>query len=364
VAQLSAAHRRDPFACFAAGWIALRRGEGAAAEAAYRDVLRAWPEDDRALDDLGTALTQQGRHKEAVGAYERAVRANPKNAIALFNLAQAYLVGFDFDQANHALARASSLDFDGVREYKNQPARNGALDPVPDWISPGRQWQALREPWAAGPRALPPQWLDRTEWSAKHFTWIVIVVGVLAILLGQRLNKGLPLHRCVNCDRVVCRRCAERRRAQAVCHNCARVARGAASTTFARILLARERERSTRVLRGARLMASFAVPGAGLILYRRVWRALILILLTAFVVTVPLGGAWPYVARARVGFAFDPWHLDTVVPLALIYALSIWGYLLEQRRIAARLAAEMRPARSRPRVSTRVQDEGHTEEAA
>src|SRR5207249_4166791 len=96
IARLSATHPQDPYARFGAGWMALGRRDGAAAEAAYRDVLRAWPEDDRALDDLGTALIQQRRQHEALAVYERAVRANPKNAVAYFNLSQAQLMEFDF----------------------------------------------------------------------------------------------------------------------------------------------------------------------------------------------------------------------------------------------------------------------------
>src|SRR5207244_301512 len=110
--------------------------------------------------------------------------------------------------------------------------------------------------------------------------------------------------------------CAERRRAQALCSACARVARGAASADFSRILLARERERTTRVMRGVRLGVAIAMPGAGLIGNRRVWRALALLVLAAGVLTVPPGAVWPYAGRARVGMSFDPWCLDMLVALA------------------------------------------------
>jgi hypothetical protein len=145
---------------------------------------------------------------------------------------------------------------------------------------------------------------------------------------------------------------------------CARVARGAASENFARILLARERERSTRLLRSARLVLTLAVPGSGLIANRHVWRALLLLLMTAIVLTVPPGATWPYAARARVAMPSSTWNLEMLIPLALIYALSLWGHFTEQAIIKHRLATATRPIRTRPRVSTRVQDEGSTEEAA
>jgi tetratricopeptide repeat protein len=364
IARVSATHRHDPIAQFGAGWMALKGGNPDAAEAAYRDVLRAWPGDDRALDNLGTALFQQGRPRDALESYQQAVEANSKNAVAFFNLGQAYLMGFEFDKANRAITTASALDFDRVREYQNQPARNGTLDPVPDWISPRRQWDALASPLAAGPLALPPNWQDRSETAPPNFSWVVLIVGIASVLLGRRLNRGLPLFRCINCDRVVCRRCAERRRAQAMCANCARVARGAASVGFATILLARERGRSTRLLRGARLALALAVPGAGLIPVWKVGGPFLLLLATAAVLTVPPGTVWPYAARARMNMTWDPWYLDVVVPLALIYTVSLWRYFAEQGRIARRNAEALRPGRMRPRVSTRVQEVESGKQAA
>lgn len=364
IERYAAAHPHDPFARFGEGWMALWQADGATAEAAYRDVLNAWPNDDRTLDNLGTALVLQGRRPEAIQTYEKAVTANPTNATAFFNLSQAYLAGFEFAAANKALARASSLDFDRVREYRDQPATNGALNPVPDWISPARQWRALRHEPSHTPLALPPAWQGHSETAAPRFGWIVLVAGFLSVALGGLLNKGLPLYHCVNCDRVVCRRCAERRRAQAMCANCARVARGAASNDFSRILLARERERSTRVLRGLRLALALAMPGAGLVMFRRTWRALLLLLVTATVFTVLPGSFWPYAGRARMGMEDDPWCLGAVVPLALVCGLSLWAYFAEQARIARREAELMKPMRSKPRASTQVHDDGSQREVA
>ncbi len=364
ISRLAAAHPHDPFARFGEGWMDLWQADGAAAEASYRDVLKAWPDDDRALDNLGTALVLQGRRPEAIQSYEKAVNANPTNATAFFNLSQAYLAGFEFAAANKALAHASSLDFDRVREYRDRPASNGALNPVPDWISPARQWQAVAREQGHAMVALPPSWQGHSETATPRFGWIVLIVGFLSLLLSGLLNKGLPLYHCVNCDRVVCRRCAERRRAQAMCANCARVARGAASNDFSRILLARERERSTRVLRGLKLSLALAMPGAGLVLFRRTWRALGLLLMTATVFTVLPGSFWPYAGRARIGMEDDPWCLGALVPLALIYGLSVWGYFGEQARIARREAELMKPMRSKPRASTQVRDEGSQREVA
>ena len=362
--RLSARHPGDPFARFASGWMALSQADGVTAEAAYRDVLGAWPNDDRAFDNLGTALVLQGRQDEAIHAYQQAVGVNPKNATAYFNLSQAFLAGFDFASANRALAMASSLDFDRIREYKNQPARNGALNPVPDWIAPARQWNALRTTPSNASPVPPPAWQGFPESSAPNIGWLALIAGILSVALSGVLIRGLPLYHCVNCNRVVCRRCAERRRAQAMCAACARVARGAASDDFARILLARERERSTRLLRGLRMALTLAVPGAGLVLLQRTWRALFLLLFAMGTLTILPGALWPYAARVRVGTGYDPWGLDLLVPLVLVFAFSIWGAFAEQSRINRRLADTLRPMHGKPRASTRVQDESASREVA
>ena len=253
VAGLAERFRGDPYVAFGAGWVALGAGDWKTAETAYRDVLRRWPEDARALDDLGTALAQQGRRDEAVSSYEQAVKSDPRNATAQFNLSQAYTQGYDFEAATRALSRASALDFDRVREYKNQPASAGALAPVPEWMAPRRLWAAVLEHSApASEAALPPLLRCRIETSGRPFSVAVLVALAIGLTLGILLRRGLPVSRCGNCERVVCRRCSERRRAQALCRACARVASGASSPDFARILLARERKRSTRTMGIAR----------------------------------------------------------------------------------------------------------------
>ena len=73
---------------------------------------------------------------------------------------------------------------------------------------------------------------------------------------------------------------------------------------------------------------------------------------------------WPYAARVRVGTGYDPWCLDLLVPLVLVFAFSIWGAFAEQTRISRRLADTLQPMRGKPRASTRVQDGSASREVA
>ena len=149
-----------------------------------------------------------------------------------------------------------------------------------------------------------------------------------------------------------------------MCATCARVARGAASPDFARILLQRQRERSMRMLRGARFAFALVAPGAGMVMARRVWRALALLALGALLVTAWPGTTWPYAARPRVGITTDPWGLDWLIPLAFIYLLSIGAYLAERARAARAEHALGRSLRTRRSVSTRVDETPSQQEVA
>ena len=68
----------------------LQSGRLKEAEALYRQILRAEPENVDALHLLGVAVFQAGRGDEAVGFIERSLDLSPGNADALNNLGQVY----------------------------------------------------------------------------------------------------------------------------------------------------------------------------------------------------------------------------------------------------------------------------------
>ncbi len=68
----------------------LQSGRLREAEAIYREILKADPENVDALHLLGVAVFQAGRGDEAAGFIERSLDLNPGNADALNNLGQVY----------------------------------------------------------------------------------------------------------------------------------------------------------------------------------------------------------------------------------------------------------------------------------
>lgn len=81
----------NPRDVFAAGFRAHQAGRLDEAQAAYREVLRALPEDFNARHLLGVIALQQGRLDEARDEITRALRANPRDAGAYGNLGTVHL---------------------------------------------------------------------------------------------------------------------------------------------------------------------------------------------------------------------------------------------------------------------------------
>ena len=81
-----------------------------------RAVLESNPQDLRALEMLGQALTRAGRHDEALDADLRLADLRPKDPIAFYNLACSYSHLENLDAAFDALHRAFDL---GYRDYRH-----------------------------------------------------------------------------------------------------------------------------------------------------------------------------------------------------------------------------------------------------
>lgn len=344
----------DPYLEFGKAWIAHHDGDLASAEAGYRRALTAWPDDDRVLNDLGHVLVQQGRAPEAIETFQRALAADSLNATVYFNLSQAYTRNYDFESANAAIARASDLDFDLVSRYKAQPGFEGSLPLVSQWLAPKRLWRAVATGAGSRTPAWPPAWRGRPETMGLRFVGLVVLLAAAGVGAGLFLQRRLPQHLCTNCNRVVCRRCSVRRRAESLCRACTHAVAGAESPEFVRMLLARQRDRHERLPRILRPAFACLVPGLGLALHRRVFRPFLIALLACLGLGL-VATMTPYTAHPRCG------ALDSVVPtllmaiaVALSYVLSIVGYFmapaLGPASSAATLMRPSRPAGTRPRA--------------
>lgn len=353
---LAAQHPDNPFVRFGLGWIARRGGDLVTTEAAYRRVLQTWPEDDRVLNDLGNVLAMQGRTAEALTLYDRANAKLHANAAAYFNSSQIYTQRFEYRAATEALSRASSLNFDMVRNYQSQSTEDGMLPLVDQWIAPRMFWLALmREPLPlGGARSLPPAWRTRIEASGWPFSLAAVILALLGAGVGLAEHNGMPLRACSNCGHVVCRRCAQRRRELALCPVCAALEARAENPDFARVLLLQHRRQLQNRQHLVRTAAAAVVPGFGLIAFRRVFTPVVLLAFTALLAGQWFGSPLPFAFEPRLAVA--PSFLPLPLALGLwgaIYAASLFGYFDQVSRARAQATALAAPVRSRSVQATR-----------
>ncbi len=356
LAALARQHPDHALLQYAAAWTARGRGDLQAAEAGYRRVLTLSPGDDRAMNNLGNVLAMQGRTDEALALYRRAGQAEPGNAAAAFNASQIYTQRFDYHAATEALSRASALNFEMVKTYQSQTTDDGVLPLVDQWISPRAFWKAL-PPLRVSPAsrgALPPAWRSHIECSGWGFSLAAVLLAALAVALGVRLNHSVPLRTCSNCGVIVCRRCARRRREAALCPACADVESGAETPEFARVLLLQQRQRVRHPQHLAQTALAALIPGAGLLAFRRVGTALLLLCVSAALVAIGAGFAFPFAYETQLTSAGD--EVPLVVLLCVwvtVYAASILGYYAQVFRAEAEEAALAAPVKGRIRLSGR-----------
>ncbi len=339
--QLEALHARaphDPFVAFGLGWIARRGEDLATAEAAYRGVLAEWPDDDRAMVDLGHILAVQGRFAEALGLYDRALKLDPTNAAAWFDQSQVYTRQFDFRRASESVSRASALDFDLVQRLQNASV-DGALPLADQWIEPATFWRAMRGPAARAAAApvVPPAWRGAIEVSSPWIALLALLLAAGSVLTGLRWHRALPLRTCSNCGTVVCRRCSERRREVALCPDCSAVEARAETSDFGRVLLGQQRRKVERARRSARVAVASLVPGFGHALFQDVLGSVLTSAVVAWLVMTLRGVTPPFDARHDFGIAGPgvPAGMLFLVA-ALVYGVSILRFVTRQAQLDAR----------------------------
>jgi tetratricopeptide (TPR) repeat protein len=343
---------------FAVAWMAGRGGQYELARAEYAEAARLMPSEPRIPNNVGNLAEREGRLEEAEERYREAAVLSPGWAMPHYNLGQLYTRQFRYAEASEELARATSYDFELVREMQAE-AQMHPGDAIPmawGWLAPETQWDAL---WAhadaARGESVPPAWGAWMELRGTGMSVLAAVLGVAGLLLGLLVRHKLPVRACSNCEYAVCRRCASRRRDRAYCTECTAALREATTPEFSRLLLLRRRRGLSQVRQRAGVALALIFPGFGAALVDRIGVAWALLVIACAGVIGFFGSAPPYPYDRRVGplagLQLDP---GALVPVACAAFLSLFLYLaLREDGTRAEAASETakRPAARLPRAA-------------
>jgi tetratricopeptide (TPR) repeat protein len=332
LSRLSARHPDNPFLHFAAAWMAARGGQVPLAEQEFAAAGKLWPNEPRIPNNLGNLAEMRGKNDEAEQLYRQAASLDPEWAMPHYNLGQLYTHQFRYAEASEELARATSFDFDMVRDLQaDAQSRPGdAVAMAWGWLHPRTFWDALlaqeSDPEAA---QLPPGWRGWMEMRGKSIAFLALLVTLLGVALGTVMRTQLPVRQCSNCDGALCRRCAARRRDQVYCAGCSAALREATTPEFARLLLARRRRTLRRGMARRSLALAATLPGFGPLLLDRLAVAWVLLAGVVVAVTSFLGVTGPFPYDPRVGpLVPGQLHSAALGLLAVVHLLSLLFYLV------------------------------------
>ncbi|MBI1795946.1 MAG: tetratricopeptide repeat protein [Candidatus Eisenbacteria bacterium] len=352
LANLATTAPDNPAVQFGLGWTARQGGDLATAETAYRRASSLWPKNDRVLNNLANVLVAEGRLDEAIGLYRRAVAIQPENASAWFNLSQVYTRQFEYHDATEAAAKASAIDFDLVKGQQALGTDDGTMPLADEWLAPRTLWTIVLDGRGAGVAATPAAWRGHVESAGWRFSLLVAIVALASVTMGLRWQKVAPLRPCHNCGRIICRRCAQRRRELALCPACGGEAGRAESAEFSRVLLGRRRLAVERSQRLTRTTLAALIPGFGLLAFHRGFRALAITSGMVLLSAPWLGVHAPFTFQSPTGSGSVLSPILILASWAALYAFSILSYFGVAAGEARRAAALVSPVRSRPTQAT------------
>ncbi|MGH9368089.1 MAG: tetratricopeptide repeat protein, partial [Thermoanaerobaculia bacterium] len=205
--QASSVFDEDPDVWFLLGMYAQRAGDTQRAIGFYDRAIEAGPKDYRAFVNRGNVHFEEGDYGEAIRDYLAAVERNPREAEALYNLSVARGESYDFQGQARAIAQARAVSETSVDAWSSRLTLSRV---VPAAYSVGHARERI-ERWNAQaksrrlPGRLPERGLLRALRSPS-------TLGPLAALLlalcgawwrGRRGVAG----ECVRCGRPFCARC-------------------------------------------------------------------------------------------------------------------------------------------------------------
>jgi tetratricopeptide (TPR) repeat protein len=364
VAQLEEAQRangddRDFIYLLAAQYKKAGRYEDGAA--LYREALRSDPKDPIALNNLANLEFAGGEFPAAIARYKQGIESGPPVPLAAtfyYNLSLAHLQRFEYQPAQEAKTQADRLDSSLVHTYDSLwKYDKGDYAVVDLGLSADEVWakfagatQGIVQKNQAGKGAPAADLQSLLPTLANRLT-VFPLVALLAIAILRRWRGGKAFTmRCLKCGTPFCRRCHLGQVAGGLCSQCHHlflVRDGVSGPARNRKLLEVQKEegRRDRVFRALSLL----VPGAGHLYAHRAGMGILLVFVWSMVVAAGLltGRLLPLTEAS--GDLSKPWGLGVgALVLLVVYVLAnrskpeFENVMLPIRRTATPAAARRR----------------------
>ncbi|PYQ40978.1 MAG: hypothetical protein DMF77_17225 [Acidobacteria bacterium] len=329
--------------------------------ALYREALRSDPKDPIALNNLANLEFAGGEFPAAIARYKQGIESGPPAPLAAtfyYNLSLAHLQRFEYQPAQEAKTQADRLDSSLVHTYDSLwKYDKGDYAVVDLGLTPDEVWakfvgaaQGVVQKNRAGKGAPAADLPSLLPTLANRLT-VFPLVALLAIAILRRWRGGKAFTmRCLKCGTPFCRRCHLGQVAGGLCSQCHHlfvVRDGVSGPARNRKLLEVQKEegRRDRVFRALSLL----VPGAGHLYAHRAGMGIFLVFVWAAVLAAGLltGRLLPLTEAS--GDLSKPWGLGVgALVLLVVYVLAnrskpeFEDVMLPIRRTAAPAAARRR----------------------
>ncbi|MBN2184342.1 MAG: tetratricopeptide repeat protein [Candidatus Krumholzibacteriota bacterium] len=283
--------------------------------------------------NLGNVYFMQSDYNKALAGYQNVLSIDPANAVAHFNIGQAYINKMLFAESSSALKMAGTHGIDRFRKY--HPSINLRALSVYDEGFPNHLLWSIAKREAALRSDLLIEELFR-PWLLFPFKWLgYLLLGsiLFSVIASSRISGNWRVFKCDNCGKATCPVCSNQDTGLSLCQDCSNLIKKLSSIKVMEALLRHRRQKAGSSAENRTGWKTRLIPGAAYILHGKTVSGMIWMLIDFSAI---LTLVWS-------GFYFSD-------PRALITPSPVWRILISMAVIAMGYLASLR---ERPAVEQR-----------
>ncbi len=265
------ANPEDLDVTFSLGYILKKRGYYSLAARHYEKILgdKGGFKDllVKSYNNLANIYWSLGDYEKAIKYYELATKRDPKNAIAYYNLSQAFYATAQLEEGTAALNRAEALEPKIIEKFKTQELDPSRLDLVDLGLIPFSIYKRWFKPKNYYKNEIFSElWSSVIPFSGPSGAFLLIAFFISWALFSALflVKRNLCSKLCLQCGHVVCHRCGYSPKKEQICSECFNLLRFGSG----RVSPERKRQKELNIKkykeRQSKIAILLSVPFAGL----------------------------------------------------------------------------------------------------